>query len=69
MPELQYYPPGFAWLGAADPPGGVRRARRSPGYQSLLWLAWLLPGVASFALLTRLLGERLARRCPAPSSR
>ncbi|HTG11878.1 MAG TPA: hypothetical protein VK746_13850 [Candidatus Eisenbacteria bacterium] len=55
--ELQYYPPGFAWLGALVhlAAGGVLDV--TTVYQILLWLAWLLPGVAVFALLRRALGD------------
>ena len=55
--ELQYYPPGFAWLGALihlTSGGGLGLAAV---YQILLWLAWLLPGVAVYALLRRVLGD------------
>ena len=59
--ELQFYPPGFAWLGALAyqiggwAAGGALSAVTV--YQALLWLTWLLPGAAAFALLRRLLGD------------
>jgi len=55
--ELQYYPPGFAWLGALLhlAAGGALDVTRV--YQILLWLAWLLPGFTVFALLRRTLGD------------
>src|SRR5712664_1498599 len=55
-PELQFYPPGFAYLGAllAWPTTGVLDVRTV--YQALLWLAYLLPGVTTFVALVRLTG-------------
>ena len=55
--ELQYYPPGAAWLGAAIHQGSMGAVGVPAAYQAVLWIAWLLPGVATFALLTRLLGS------------
>jgi hypothetical protein len=55
--ELQYYPPGFAWLGALlhHAAGGALSA--AGAYQALLWLAWLLPGAATYVLLRRVLDD------------
>jgi hypothetical protein len=55
--ELQYYPPGFAWLGALLhlAAGGALTAESV--YRALLWLAWLLPGAATYLLLRRALGD------------
>jgi hypothetical protein len=56
-PEMQFYPPGwfyagalFSWLtlGALTPP---------VGYQLMLWVTYLAPGVTAFFLLRRLLGD------------
>ena len=55
--ELQYYPPGAAWLGAAIHQGSMGAVGIPAAYQSVLWIAWVLPGMATFALLTRLLGS------------
>ena len=55
--ELQYYPPGAAWLGAAIHQGSMGAVGIPAAYQSVLWIAWVLPGMAAFALLTRLLGS------------
>jgi len=55
--ELQYYPPGAAWLGAAIHQVSIGWVGVPEAYQAVLWIAWLLPGVATFALLTRLLGR------------
>ena len=55
--ELQYYPPGFAWLGALIHLVAGGALEVASVYQILLWLAWLLPGVAVYALLRRALGD------------
>src|SRR5215470_17613329 len=57
-PELQFYPPGFAYVGAllAWATAGVFDIRTV--YQGLLWLAYLLPGVTTYVALTRLTGRR-----------
>ncbi len=55
--ELQYYPPGFAWLGALLHQAALGALAPSSVYQALLWLAWLLPGAATYALLRRVLGD------------
>ena len=55
--ELQYYPPGFAWLGALVHLAAGAVLDVATVYQILLWLAWLLPGVAMYALLRRALGD------------
>ena len=55
--ELQYYPPGAAWLGAAIHQGSMGAVGVPAAYQAVLWIAWLLPGVTTFALLARLLGS------------
>ncbi len=55
--ELQYYPPGFAWLGALGHLAAGGALDVATVYQILLWLAWLLPGVAVYVLLRRALGD------------
>ena len=57
-PELQFYPPGFAYLGAllAWATTGVFDVRTI--YQALLWLAYLLPGVTTYVALAQLTGRR-----------
>ncbi len=55
--ELQYYPPGFAWLGALLHQAALGTLAPTSVYQTLLWLAWLLPGAAAYALLRRVLGD------------
>jgi len=55
--ELQYYPPGFAWLGALLHHAAGGTLSTASVYQALLWLAWMLPGAATYVLLRRLLGD------------
>lgn len=55
-PELQFYPPGFFWLGAALHAAALGAVSVETVYQALLWLTYLAPGLAGFALLARLLG-------------
>jgi hypothetical protein len=55
--ELQYYPPGFAWLGALLHAAAGGALSAAPVYQVLLGLAWLLPGAAVYLLLHRALGD------------
>ncbi len=55
--ELQYYPPGLAWLGALLHRFSWGAVDATGAYQILLWIAWLLPGLATFALLARALGS------------
>ena len=55
--ELQYYPPGAAWLGAALHTVSLGALDVPRSYQAVLWIAWALPGVATFALLRRVLGN------------
>ena len=55
--ELQYYPPGAAYAGALLHVAslGARGAERA--YQLLLWGIFVLPGVATYWLLARVLGS------------
>jgi hypothetical protein len=55
--ELQYYPPGFAWLGAAVHRAALGALGAADVYRALLWLVWLLPGAATFVLLRRVTGD------------
>lgn len=56
-PELQYYPPGFFYLGYLL--HWLALGLASPGtiYLMLVWLVFLLPGAATYALLRRVLGS------------
>ena len=55
--ELQYYPPGAAWLGAVIHAVSVGALDVQRSYEAVIWIAWILPGIATFALLTRVLGS------------
>jgi hypothetical protein len=55
--ELQFYPPGLAWLGWLLHEVSWGALNAEAAYQVLLWLAWLLPGLTTFALLSRVLGN------------
>lgn len=56
-PELQFYPPGAAYLGAlvAWPTRGVLSLETA--YVSVLWLTYLLPGVTTYLVVARLVGS------------
>ncbi len=64
-PEMQFYPPGFAYLGAALAwaTAGVLDIRTV--YQAVLWLAYLLPGLTTYFALARLTGTRWLALPPA----
>jgi hypothetical protein len=53
--ELQYYPPGFAYLGALIHAVSLGRLGLGATYQILLWSAFALPGATTYALLARVL--------------
>ena len=55
--ELQYYPPGAAWLGAVIHAVSLGTLDVQRSYEVVVWIAWILPGIATFALLTRVLGS------------
>jgi len=55
--ELQFYPPGFAYVGAALHYLTLGALGPVAIYQVLLWVTLLLPGVATYALLARVLGR------------
>jgi len=55
--ELQYYPPAAAWLGAAIHGASLGSLGVPQSYEAVLWIAWALPGLTTFALLTRVLGS------------
>jgi hypothetical protein len=56
-PELQFYPPGFAYAGALLHAAALGRLGVAAVYQTLVWLAYLAPGVTSWLLLRRVLGD------------
>ena len=55
-PELQFYPPGFAYLGALLHALSLGHLSPEASYRLLLWITYLAPGLTAFALLGRLLG-------------
>ncbi len=60
-PELQFYPPGFAYLGAIVHAASLGALGVDATYQALLWVTWLAPGATAYLALARLLGDgRLA---------
>lgn len=56
-PELQFYPPAFAYLGALLHVGSLGAVDVAGAYQALLWLAYLAPGVTAWLALLRVLGS------------
>src|SRR3989454_979329 len=54
-PELQFYPPGFAYAGALVQRASVNALSVSAAYQALVWIAYLAPGLTAFLALARLL--------------
>src|SRR5262249_16820038 len=55
--ELQYYPPGFSYAGAAIHYGSLRVLDLLATYRVLLWLPLLLPGATTYLLLWAALGN------------
>jgi hypothetical protein len=56
-PELQFYPPGFALVGAAIRLAGLWVLSVETTYQLLLAFTFALPGLATFLLLRAVLGD------------
>jgi hypothetical protein len=56
-PELQFYPPGFAYLGALLHAATLGAVSVAGAYQTLVWLAYLAPGVTAWLALSRALGD------------
>ena len=56
-PELQFYPPGFFYVGAVLHTLALGLLTPETLYQVLLWITYLLPGLATYWLLTRVLGD------------
>jgi hypothetical protein len=54
-PELQFYPPGFAYAGALLHHASFGLLSVPAAYQALLWLTYLAPGVTTFFALARVL--------------
>jgi hypothetical protein len=55
FPELQFYPPGYVYLGAALHYLSLTALSPAGTYQVLVWIVYLTPGVTAFVLLARLL--------------
>jgi hypothetical protein len=64
-PELQFYPPGFALLGAALRAMLLWRPSVETVYRLLCAVVLLAPGVATYALLSRVVGDRWLALPPA----
>jgi len=56
-PELQFYPPAFAYAGALLHGASLGLLSVAAAYQALLWLTYLLPGLALLQALARLVGD------------
>jgi hypothetical protein len=56
-PELQFYPPTFAYAGALLHAASLGMISVPAAYQALVWLAYLVPGVTAWLLLARLLAS------------
>jgi hypothetical protein len=56
-PELQFYPPGFSYAGALLHGVSLGRLSVERAYQALVWLTYLGPGLTTFALLSKVLGN------------
>lgn len=57
-PELQFYPPGFALLGAFVRAVLLWRPSVETTYRLLCAIVYLAPGITTYALLARVLGDR-----------
>jgi len=56
-PELQFYPPGFAYLGALVQRASINALSVATAYQSIVCFAYLAPGLTTFFALARVLGS------------
>jgi hypothetical protein len=56
-PELQFYPPGAAYVGALLHALSASTVSVEGAYQAVAWLAYLLPGAAALLALARLTGS------------
>jgi hypothetical protein len=56
-PELQFYPPGFPYAAALLHHASLGALSVPASYQTMLWLAYLAPGVTAWLALTRVLGD------------
>src|SRR5207244_8987011 len=56
-PELQFYPPGWFYVAAALTWMSAGALSANASYQTLVWITYLAPGVATFLLLRRVFRE------------
>jgi hypothetical protein len=56
-PEMQFYPPGWFYVGASLSWVSFGVVSPTAAYQVMLWTTYLAPGLATFVLLHRLLGD------------
>jgi len=56
-PELQFYPPGFAYAGALIHLVSLGAVTVEGAYQALLWLAYLAPGVTAWIAVRRAVAD------------
>lgn len=56
-PELQFYPPAFAYTGALLHAASLGALPVPAAYQVMVWLAHLAPGVAAWLVLSRVLAS------------
>jgi hypothetical protein len=56
-PELQFYPPAVAYLGALVHVGSAGAVSIAGAYQALVWLAYLAPMLTVWLLLRRVLAD------------
>jgi len=54
-PEMQFYPPGAAYVGALLHAAFLGTVSPASIYQALLWIVYLAPGVTAYLLLARVL--------------
>ena len=59
-PELQFYPPGFAYAGAVAHAALGGAVSVEAVYHALVWLAYLLPAITTFVLLWRVTSDAWA---------
>ncbi len=55
--ELQFYPPGASYVGAAIHYVSLMNLDLAASYELLLWITFLLPGVTTYLFLMRTLGS------------
>ena len=56
-PEIQFYPPGFAYAGALLHWASFTTLSVPAAYHMLVWIAYLAPGLTAFLALARILGS------------